>query len=127
MGIKTFLATTFFAAAFAGESYAEFSFVCGRGKDKGPSEAEVSLVDSLEASMKLYLMGVEVAGDKLAIKPTESGLWIATVDNGKSSRRFEFSQKNSLLQEFYTNQKGIDKKVGPSKACVFKVWEPRPE
>lgn len=128
MGMKT-LSVMVLMAAFSFEARAEFSFACGEGKDKGPQQAEIGLLDSLETMMKLYLKGEEAPDEALGIKPTESGVWIATIDRGegKGQRRFEFSQKNALVQEFFTSAKGKDKKVGPPKTCVFKQWEPKPE
>lgn len=126
---KKILSAMMILAAFATEARAEFSFSCGEGKEKGPQQAEIGLLDSLETAMKLYLKGEEAADETLGIKPTESGVWIATIDlgEGKGQRRFEFSQKNSLVQEFFTSAKGKDKKVGAPKTCVFKQWEPKAE
>ena len=126
---KKILSLMTILAAFSIEARAEFSFSCGEGKEKGPQQAEIGLLDSLETSMKVYLKGQEVADEKLGIKPTESQVWIVTIDEGeeKGSRRFEFSQPNALVQEFFTNAKGKDKKVGPPKTCVFKQWEPKAE
>lgn len=107
---------------------AEFSFSCGEGREKGPEQAEVGLVDSLEASITLYLNGKEVDGDSLGVKPTDAGLWIASIDEGegKGTRTFEFSQKNKNVTEFYSDAKGKTKKVGAAKVCVFKRVEPKP-
>ncbi len=112
-----------------GSARAEFSFSCGQGREGGPQKAEVALLDSLEAPMKVYLKGNEVADEKLGIRPMDDGLWIVTIDEGvdKGSRRFEFSQKKSQVQEFFTSASGKDKKVGAPKPCAFKEWEPSPE
>lgn len=117
------------ALGFAGQARAEFSFACGEGKEKGPQQAEVGLLDSMETAMKFYLKGEEIADEKLGIKPTESNVWIVSIDEGeaKGTRTFEISQGNSSVQEFFTNAKGKTKKVGASKPCVFKQWEPKAE
>ena len=106
---------------------AEFSFSCGEGREKGPTQAEVGLVDSLETSITLYLHGKEVDGDSLGVKPTDAGLWIASIDEGegKGTRTFEFSQKNRNVTEFFSDAKGKTKKIGAAKPCVYKRVEPR--
>ena len=126
---KMIFGTLVLLAAFSSSARAEFSFACGEGKEKGPQQAEIGLLDSMETAMKLYLKGEEVAEEKLGLKPTDAGLWIATIDEGegKGARTFEFSQKNKLVQELFTDAKGKTKKVGPPKTCVFKQWEPKPE
>jgi hypothetical protein len=103
------------------QARADFSYFCGQGQEKGAESAEVSLVDSSEGPMKLYLKGEEVPEERLGIKPTEGQVWIVTLDEGaeKGSRRFEFS--GSSVQEFATSASGKDRKVGPEKKCKYRA------
>jgi len=54
--------------AGAGTARAEFTFACGAGSEKGPAQAEIGFVDSLDAPMKLLLGGAAVDDEKLGLK-----------------------------------------------------------
>ena len=119
--ILTGLLAMFFALG-ANRAHAEFTFFCGEGRDKGLESAEISFVDSIESSMKLYLDGKEVSEDKLGFKAANGGVWIVSIDNGpgKGSRKLEFKQeKQANLEEFAVDEKGAVKKSGARRKCDF--------
>lgn len=108
---------------------AEFSFSCGKGREKGPEQAEVGFVDSLDSLLKLFLKGKEVPEKTVAFKATENDMWIAEIDlgPGKGTRRFEFSIGNSSVQEFAVSDSGKDRKIGQVKKCDYKRMQPDTE
>ncbi len=119
MKTLTFIA---FLALSSVPAFADFSFSCGEGHEKGAAAAEIGFVDSPEAgAMKLILKGEEQADEKLGFKPTEDGLWTITQDLGEKegTRSWEFSSSNSSVQEFATSAKGKTRKVGARKKCDY--------
>ena len=115
---------------YAGPARAEFTFTCGDLRDRGVEHAEISFVDSLESSMKLYLAGKEVPEEKLGFKALDKGQWIVSVDQGadKGSRKFLFTQGlKASVQESSVSEKAVEKKAGARKICRFKQKHAAPK
>ena len=100
---------------------ANFEFLCGEGRERGLKEAEISFVDSLSSSMKLYLKGSEVSDEKLGFKALDGGRWIVSVQRGEGSRKFLFQQgADASVQESLVDENGSERSVGAKKKCIYR-------
>ena len=103
-------------------AFADYSFVCGKVRDKGPEKSEVAMVQDPESlNMKFYLNGKELPKDRFHETGAPDGSWNVSVFDEKDkdlvSARYQLREKPSQAQQFKAGQK--DAKVGAAKKCTF--------
>lgn len=100
---------------------AEFSFVCGKDRAKGPEQAEIALVSELEAS-HLYLNGKALDEDKFQVT-NRGDTWIVTAfgEGDQDDRKFDFRESSEDVQQFLVSPDGGSKprKKGAPLACTY--------
>jgi hypothetical protein len=101
-------------------AHADFTYLCGKDREKGVEAAEIAFIDSLDmGSMQLYLSGEEIQEGKVGFKGTESGEWIVGVDRGadQPGLKLVFSEKSHTVQMFSLGEK--QEKMGEPLECRF--------
>lgn len=114
--IITVLFLSIATTAIAGEKSV---ISCGESRQGGYENAEISLVDDVESTMKFYLRGEALNENEYDIAARDGG-WIVTVYGtaGKLDRKFDFSLEKKNVQEYLLEEKG-ERKIGKAKACNF--------
>jgi hypothetical protein len=117
--MKTLLAAALLLTATP--AFANYSLVCGAGREKGADHAEIALVQDPELlTMKFFLAGKELAKERFEARGGPTGVWYVTVFTvgGDNESRYEFREKPASVQEFKPGDK--KEKIGAAKKCVLK-------
>lgn len=99
---------------------ADSAIYCGNGREAGRAAAEISIVDELESTIKVYLKGKELSDSEFGVAPAD-GKWIVTIFGHKNlpDHKFIFTVgKKTTAQEYLLNQSRQEKKIGKTLPCL---------
>ena len=111
----------------ASAALADYSLVCGKGREHGPEKAELALVQNNETlEMRLYVDGKELAKGSFIANGAPENKWNVTVfDRGGDPKlRYEFREKPAEVQAYEPGP--ALRKQGEVKKCILTDTDPVP-